>query len=272
MSIKPEGHSVPVENTRFRSSCLDRDVYVDYYLPPGLEPGIPAGLLLINDGQDLDKMHFGHLLGRLYKEGHLRPLICVGIHAGLDRRMEYGTQHRPDYKERGARAPQYTAFITQELLPRILHEFPDTPIPDRAIAGFSLGGLSALDIAWNQAGVFSRVGVFSGSLWWRSRDQNDPKYDDDRHRIMHQQIRNGSPVPGLRFYLQCGSLDETKDRNHNGIIDSVDDTIDLVNELVRKGYDRDRDIVFTELKDGRHDIYTWGRAMPAFLKWGWQPE
>jgi len=23
------------------------------------------------------------------------------------------------------------------------------------------------------------------------------------------------------------------------------------------------------LKDGKHDVSTWGRAFPDFLKWGW---
>ena len=32
----------------------------------------------------------------------------------------------------------------------------------KAIAGFSLGGLSAIDTAWSNPGIFSIVGVFSG--------------------------------------------------------------------------------------------------------------
>lgn len=59
------------------------------------------------------------------------------------------------------------------------------------------------------------------------------------------------------------------DRNHNGIIDSIDDTMGLIDELVKKGYDREKDISYMELKEGRHDIDTWAKAMPAFLKWGW---
>jgi hypothetical protein len=64
-------------------------------------------------------------------------------------------------------------------------------------------------------------------------------------------------------------MDETMDRNNNGIIDSIDDTLDLINELVRKGYNRDDDIFYLEMPEGRHDVATWSRAMPVFLKWGW---
>jgi hypothetical protein len=61
-------------------------------------------------------------------------------------------------------------------------------------------------------------------------------------------------------------LDEKADRNNNGIIDSIDDTISLIDELTAKGYSREKDIVYLELADGRHDVPTWGRAFPAFLQ------
>ncbi|MGL6267221.1 MAG: alpha/beta hydrolase, partial [Chitinophagaceae bacterium] len=64
-----------------------------------------------------------------------------------------------------------------------------------------------------------------------------------------------------------GVLDEIADRNNNGIIDSIDDTMDLIGELVKKGYKKEEDIVYLEYEDGRHDVPTWGRAFPAFLKW-----
>jgi hypothetical protein len=62
-------------------------------------------------------------------------------------------------------------------------------------------------------------------------------------------------------------MDETKDRNQNGIIDSIDDTRDLINELVSKGYNPESDIYYLEMPDGKHDVPTWGRAMPVFLRW-----
>ena len=33
--------------------------------------------------------------------------------------------------------------------------------------------------------------------------------------------------------------------------------------------DKGNDIFYWEMKEGRHDIPTWGKAMPEFLKWGW---
>ncbi len=168
----------------------------------------------------------------------------------------------------GAKAGLYTAFILKELLPYLYKHFGVSSFREQAFAGFSLGGLMALDIVWKHPDQFSKAGVFSGSLWWRNVDQDDEAYDDDQHRIMHQQVRNGIYHAGLKFFFQCGNMDETRDRNKNGIIDSIDDTLALVQELKAKGYPSSS-LQYFELSDGRHDVLTWGRAFPEFLRWGW---
>jgi hypothetical protein len=35
-----------------------------------------------------------------------------------------------------------------------------------------------------------------------------------------------------------------------------------------KGY-TDEHIHYLEMEDGKHDVPTWGKAFPVFLKWGW---
>jgi enterochelin esterase-like enzyme len=228
-------------------------------------------LLLINDGQDMAKMGFESMLEKLYNgEDAIEPLLCVAIHCGPERKMEYGVAGMPDYKGFGVKAGLYTEFIFEEILPFLRKKYAVPSFKEKAFAGFSLGGLTALDIVWKHPAEFSKVGVFSGSLWWRNIDQHAEDYDDDKHRIIHQQIRNGVYSPWLKFFLQCGNKDETKDRNHNGVIDSIDDTRDLVKELVKKGYSEENDIYYLEMPDGHHDVFTWGRAMPEFLKWGWE--
>jgi len=258
-----------VEKTSIESDFLARDVKIDFYLPRNMTDLSQLSLLLINDGQDMPKMGFDSILEQLYADDAIEPLLCVAIHCGLDRKMEYGVAGMPDYHGRGAKAGLYTAFVFRELLPFIRERFGVSSFREKAFAGFSLGGLMALDIAWKHPEEFSKVGVFSGSLWWRNIDQTDEAYDDDKHRIIHQVIRNGNYAPWLNFFFQCGNMDETKDRNHNGIIDSIDDTQDLISELVKKGYDPEKDIRYFEISDGRHDVPTWGRAMPEFLSWGW---
>ena len=139
---------------------------------------------------------------------------------------------------------------------------------NKSFAGFSLGGLSAIDIVWNHPTEFLNVGVFSGSLWWRTKAL-DEGYVEETDRIMHAQIRKGAYYPWLKFFFETGTQDETADRNNNGIIDAIDDTLSLIAELELKGYRQGKNITYLELADGRHDVATWAKAMPAFLKWCW---
>ncbi len=247
------------------SEALEREVELDVFVHRPAFSLQGFSLLLLNDGQDIPALQLEKTLHQLYQEKALAPLLIVGIKAG-DRMQEYGTAVQADYAQRGARAKQYTDFILQELLPFLKQNFSLTSSPDRtAFAGFSLGGLSALDIVWNHPTVFHRVGVFSGSLWWRSTPFDESRPDDDL--IMHTQIAQGSKHTGLRFWLQTGTHDETSDRNNNGIIDAIDDTLSLIKNLETLGYQQGKDITYVEVEKGEHHPGTWGAVMPDFLKW-----
>lgn len=258
-----------VENHMVYSAHLDREVVVDFYLPVNVAQPENMSLLLINDGQDLTVMNFKKMLEDLYKSNEITPLLCVGVHCGKDRKNEYATAKILDYKGYGTKAAAYTNFIFKELLPYIKYTFSIPSFREKSFCGFSLGGLSAIDIVWNHPEEFTKVGVFSGSLWWRTVSQNDKSFDEEKHRIMHMQIREGGFYAWLKFFFQTGALDEVADRNKNGVIDSIDDTVSLIHELVLKGYDMSEDIKYLELTDGLHNVPTWGRSFPIFLKWGW---
>jgi enterochelin esterase-like enzyme len=263
-SVEPEIRSL--ETLSFPSEILGRELRLDFYFPPDTGKD-RIDVLLVNDGQDLETVGFESILNKLYRLNSIRSLLCIGIHAGPLRKFEYGTAISPDYKGRGNLARRYMYFITEELVPSIHKLFPGKLKSLWAFAGFSLGGLSALDISWKNGQLFKTVGVFSGSLWWRTLDKDDPEYQDEQHRIMHNQIQDGQFVPDMKFYFECGTADETEDRNGNGIIDSIDDTKDLIATLIKKGYSPDSDILYQEIADGKHDTDTWALAFPVFLQW-----
>ena len=258
--------SILVENKTLSSTHLDREVQVDFFLPHPLGPEDSCSLLLINDGQNMKELGLESILEELYNENQIENVLCAAIYAGPDRKMEYGTAGVPDYKGRGAKAAAYSNFIFDELLPFIRRDKQMPVFREKMFAGFSLGGLSALDIVWQYPYEFTRVGVFSGSFWWRSKGLTDG-YDESKDRIMHELIKEGHYAPWLRFFFETGTQDETMDRNNNGVIDSIDDTLSLIAELGKKGYDPSHEIFYLELKDGHHDVATWSRAMPVFLKW-----
>lgn len=266
---KQSTNGVIVENYILQSAILVRDVKVDCYLPALMNNAGELSLLLVNDGQDLVTMNFAGILEKLYDAGEIQNLFCVGIHCSADRKNEYGTANILDYKGRGAKAALYTRFVFEELLPFIRKTYDMPSFKEKSYAGFSLGGLSALDIVWNNPAEFRKVGVFSGSLWWRDKDQDEADFDETTDRIMHRQVREGNYAPWLKFFFEVGTMDETADRNNNGIIDSIDDALSLIDELQQKGYQKDIDIKYLELEDGRHDVPTWANAFPDFLKWGW---
>ncbi len=259
---------VVVEEVTLVSDYLEREVIFDVYLPVKRQDKVPCSLLLFNDGQDLRVMQFEETLDEMFVNDTLQPLICIGIHCGPKRKLEYGTAYSADYKGRGSKAGLYTKFIFEELLPFVRQKYGIPSFLDKSFAGFSLGGLSALDIAWNHSSEFTRIGIFSASLWWRRKGYDDG-YDDEMDRLMHLQVRKGSFHPWLRFFIECGKLDETADRNDNGVIDSIDDALDLIVALKAKGF-TDEHIHYLELAEGTHDVKTWATVLPKFLSWGWK--
>ncbi|MCW3108328.1 MAG: hypothetical protein JWQ09_2834, partial [Segetibacter sp.] len=257
MTVEEKIYSaLQVEQRVVYSEFLERDVIVDVYLPIKNVETKEVRLLLINDGQDLRTMDFGAILDSLVASGSIEPVMCVGIHCSADRMNEYGTICRADYQGRGARAGLYNKFIFSELLPFIRSEFNVSSFIEKSFAGFSLGGLSALDIAWNHPHEFTKVGVFSGSLWWRRRGYEDEDYNWDKDRIMHLQVQKGIYFPWLKFFFECGQLDESADRNNNGVIDSIEDVRDLIEDMKAIGYTDDQ-IHYLELEDGEHNVETW---------------
>ena len=248
----------------FPAKRLGINYDIDVYLPPAYDKSSePLRILFLNDGQDAQALQLMNKLKASFQKSRLEPFMLVAIPA-MDRMHTYGIAMQADYKGRGSKARSYSLFITKELLPALREKYRVSDAAQaHSFAGFSLGGLSALDIVWNHPKIFGQAGVFSGSLWWGSA-AFDPKFPD-ANRIMHAQIKKGPKKPGLRFWFQTGTLDETEDRNNNGVIDSIDDTQDLMAILKQLGY---RDIEYVEVEGGEHNPQTWGRVFPQFLRWG----
>ncbi len=249
------------------SHHLGREVAVEIIQPASWPQGRALPLLVLNDGQDNAAVQIKQCLERETSHAHIRPLLAVGVVAG-DRMAEYGTAFRADYKGRGAKAKQYNAFLLEELLPWLhKHYLLSTEPKERAIAGYSLGGLSAADTAWNHPDVFRKCGAFSGSFWWRRYTIWERILGMDHGRLMHLQVRKSKRKPTVKFWFQAGTHDEESDRNNNGIIDAIDDTLDLMVEMSRKGMRPYDDYTYYEMHEGRHDTATWREAMPHFLRW-----
>lgn len=266
-AVKPVYSYHSEKLTDIYTKILQRNVEVEILTPPIIDKAKSYPLLILNDGQDSEGVRVKATVEQLVRDKAIPEIIVVGVIAG-DRMQEYGVSFRSDFHGRGKHAKAYSDYITKELIPYIHYRYAiSNNTSERVIAGYSLGGLSAIDLAWNHPDKFGKVGVFSGSFWWRKRDSGSFFYSDFRDRLMHLQVRRGKFKPGLKFWFQTGTRDEDNDRNKNGVIDSIDDTMDLISELTRKGYRPFHDIQYLEIKGGHHNLETWALAMPAFLKW-----
>ena len=266
-SMKGNDKNIIVKNLNIPSKYLNRAVNVDVFLPPNYRKGHNSyPTLYFNDGQDMLALGMYDTLTNMYYANRIPNLIVVAVYSNENRINEYGVGGVPDYMNRGNLAGKYTDYLIHELSPYIESEYRcSTDHNHRFIAGFSLGGLSAFDIAWQHPEVFSKVGAFSASFWWRSKAL-DPK-NPDADRIMHTLVENSTKKRGLKFWFEVGTNDETDDRNNNGVIDSIDDTRDIINVLVKKGYHPHQDIEYNEVDGGEHNPQTWASVMPDFLMW-----
>lgn len=223
-------------------------------------------LLLFNDGQELGQIGLKSTLDSLYEQGLICPLLVVGIHAA-NRLQDYGVSGYPDYRNNGSKADKYAAFVDNELYNFVKKRAGVRKFNSVVIAGCSLGGLSALDIAWDNADKIDKVGVFSGAFWYRDKDVSDNSYSDAKNRIMQQKIRSSRKKPKLKYWFYAGGAEEKGDRDKDGIIDVLDDTRDLVKTIRDKNVCPPGDVVYSESPEGTHDYGAWRKALPGFLTW-----
>ncbi len=214
----------------------------------------------------MEKLHVKETMDSLFKEGKLLPIVIIGVEAG-DRMQEYGVADKPDYLGRGSKAGLYDAFINDELYPYTKKESGVRKFRSLVIAGCSLGGLSAFDIAWNHPDKISKVGVFSGSFWWRDKSSDDSTYSDEKNRIMYSKLKASRKKPGLQYWFYAGAAEEKSDRDKDSIIDVIDDTKDIINLLEKKNVVTTDGIVYRELPTGVHDYSSWSIVFPEFLIW-----
>jgi enterochelin esterase-like enzyme len=257
---------IKIKEDELYSRHLQRHVKLGIVSTPMPDEKEKMNLLILNDGQEMEAFRVKDILDSLYKKGAIQPLLIVGIQAG-DRMREFGVEGKPDFQKRGDKAGNYAAFIDNELYPFIKKKAGLRKFSSIAIAGCSLGGLSAFDIAWNHADKIDKVGVFSGSFWWRDKDISDPGYSDSLNRVMISEIRSSRKRPKTDFWFYAGGNEETSDRDKDGITDVMDDTKDLIAVIKKKNIPGATSLVYVEGATGKHNYTAWSKQLPAFLIW-----
>lgn len=202
------GRLTVIEGVASPQLSNSRDVFV--YLPAGyfVDAAAHFPVLYMQDGFNVFSnplAPFGDwgvdvTIDALAAAGEIAPPIVVGI--DTENRIDeylYAPVQISEQLQATPLLPQYAAFVTETLKPLVDERWRTRPEPEHtAVAGSSLGGISALWIAWHHPGVFGRVASFSGSYWI---GQDDPAVATMQALIAEP----GGPSPAdLRVYLDAG--------------------------------------------------------------------
>lgn len=142
-----------VTQETLESAVLGQTRTVFVYQPAVPPVGEAYPVVYVQDGTDyLTVINAPVLLDRLIALGEIRPLIVVFV-PPIDRLTEYD------------RNGAYTQFVADELRPFVAEKYPLTADASQtAVLGSGLGGLAALDIAFNRPELFGLAAAHSADI------------------------------------------------------------------------------------------------------------
>ncbi len=237
-----------------------RDIVV--YVPPDYDRAeCRYPVLYLHDGQNLFDPataflgnHWGlrEIADELIQDRRIEPLIIVGIYNSGRKRLAEYTPAR-DHSGRGGGARAYGRFLVEELKPFIDGQYRTlSECTSTGLGGSSLGGLVTLWLGLKYPNTFCKLIVMSPSVWWAGR-------------VILRQIRAWRLQPNQKIWLDIGTMEG---QNPQTI---VDDTIQLRDALVKKGWQLDKDLVFVRDEGAGHNEKAWGRRMRDALQFLFPP-
>lgn len=228
-----------------------------YYASPGVDPNVPAPLMVWQDGQgliggDLSRMRLFTVTENLVAQKLLPPMVHVLIAPGFSpdgkalRSVEYDTV-----------SDRYDRFLLEEVLPEVEKVYKLRPDGySRAIAGESSGGICSLNAAWFMPDKFSRVHSAIGSytsIQWRPEEKLD---GGNLYPFMVRKM----PKRNIRIWMSDGSDD--LENNHGSW---PLQNIQLANSLKMREYD-----FHFRFGLATHDPAQAAIDLPESLAWLWR--
>src|SRR5262249_24611175 len=111
--------------------------------------------------------------------------------------------------------------------------------------GSSLGGLVSLYLGFTYPNVFGKIAALSPSVWWNQK-------------AILRLVAESTPKPRLKIWLDIGTRESAT---------AVDDTEQLRDALLAKGWELGNDLHFIEARDARHDEAAWARRVGPMLEY-----
>src|ERR1019366_7276962 len=198
------------------------------YASPGVDPAVPAALMVWQDGQgvtgDFSHWRLSTVTETLIQQKLLPPMVHVMIAPGQStdgkamRSIEYDTV-----------SDRYARFLMEEVLPEVEKIYKLRPDAySRAIAGESSGGICAFNVAWLMPEKFSRVHSAVGSftsIQWR------PEEKLEGGNVYPFKVRK-EPKRNIRVWMSDGMDDLENDHGSWPM-----QNIQMANSLKLKEYD-----------------------------------
>ena len=200
-----------------------------YYASPGVDPNVPAPLMVWQDGQtliagDLSRLRLFTVTENLVAQKLIPPMVHVMIAPGFSpdgkpmRSIEYDTV-----------SDRYNRFLLEEVLPEVEKVYKLRPDGySRGIAGESSGGICSLNSAWFNPEKFARVHSTIGSY---TSIQWHPEEKLDGGNLYPFMIRK-MPKRNIRIWMSDGA-DDLENTHGSWPLQNIQ----LANSLKMREYD-----------------------------------
>jgi len=228
-----------------------------YYASPGVDPNVPAALMVWQDGQgiiggDLSRLRLFTVTENLVAQKLIPPMVHVLIAPGFAtdgksmRSIEYDTV-----------SDRYDRFLLEEVLPEVekVYKLRQDGY-SRGIAGESSGGICSLNAAWFMPDKFARVHSAIGSF---TSIQWHPEEKLDGGNLYPFMVRK-MPKRNIRVWMSDGADD--LENNHGSW---PLQNIQLANSLKMREYD-----FHFRFGVATHDPAQVAIDLPESLSWLWR--
>ena len=226
------------------------------YASPGVDPAVPAALMVWQDGQgligDYSRSRLFTVTENLVAQKLLPPIVHVMISPGQSpdgramRSIEYDTV-----------SDRYPRFLMEEVLPEVEKTYKLRPDGySRAIGGESSGGICAFNAAWLMPEKFSRVHSAVGSftsIQWHPQDKVEGG------NVYPFKVRK-EPKRNIRIWMSYGADD--LENNHGSW---PMQNIQMANSLKLMEYD-----FHFRFGTAAHGGAQAGLDLPESLAWLWR--
>jgi enterochelin esterase-like enzyme len=228
-----------------------------YYASPGVDPNVPAPLMVWQDGQGLVAGDLSHLrlftvTENLVAQKLIPPMVHVMIAPGFApdgkamRSIEYDTV-----------SDRYDRFLMEEVLPEVekVYKLRQDGY-SRGIAGESSGGICSLNAAWFMPDKFARVHSTIGSytsIQWRPEEKLD---GGNLYPFMVRKM----PKRNIRVWMSDGT-DDLENTHGSWPLQAIQ----LANSLKMREYD-----FHFRFGLATHDSAQAAIDLPESLMWLWR--